>query len=311
MTVFRYHYFGAVALVCAAANHSRFLSLFRSLTRRQWGVVLFLNFAGLWGYTYLLMLGIEKSGSVVGALIIGLLPITIPVTEKVVLTGKVRMTRLGLLGLFLILLGLVILFSDRSSRPGATAGTSPVFGVLILVLALALWTAYAVSATAFLTSLSSEQMGSYNDLSGLVCWAFVIPLSLLPAGPLSVSYPTIFSGGRQMWLFLAGTAVLGVGSTWGAYKCWSACSRRLSSAVSGPLAVVETVSALILSFLVDARLPTPGEALTIALFSIGAGLAISEEVKEQRKQQQKQEQPAQAKDEIALGDDEPSRKEDQ
>jgi drug/metabolite transporter (DMT)-like permease len=68
--------------------------------------------------------------------------------------------------------------------------------------------------------------------------------------------------------------VLGLGSTWAATWLWNKASSGLSTTILGMLVVSQTVFAMVFVCLLETRLPSFAEAVSILLIVIGVGWGL-------------------------------------
>jgi drug/metabolite transporter (DMT)-like permease len=258
----RYFFFG----LASSFTLKRTWSHFKNFPLRDKWQVFWLSAAGFWLYTILLFWAVNEAGGVVSSLIIGLLPITIPLAAK----RTWRLDKFFALGLTLIFAGLVVLQAGKAA--GAPALTWA--GVLPLLSCLVMWTWFNLKNTEFVQK-HPEAKVSLTNLMGLS--SFII-LALI--GIFMVDIPALFRH-QHFGAFLVWSAIIGCGSSWAANVLWNICSKNCPATISGPLVVAETTFALLYTFLFQGRLPTTFEAAAILLFSLGVLLAIRAEIRGQ------------------------------
>lgn len=260
----RYVFFG-IASSFALKTTWRHFRGFAPLDKLQ---VFFLSAAGFWLYTILLFWAVNAAGGVLATLVIGLLPITIPLAAK----RTWRLDKAFAAGLALVFIGLLVL--QFAPLAGAQARPLTAGGLVPLALCLGLWTWFGIRNTEFVRKYP-EAKRSLTDLMGLS--SFVI---LAAIGVFMVDIGRILHH-PQLGAFLFWSAVIGFGSSWAANILWNVCSAHCPPAISGPLVVAETTFGLLYTFMLQARLPAPPEAAAILLFGAGVFMAIRAEMKEQ------------------------------
>ena len=232
-------------------------------TLAQAGAALGLSVLGYTGYYLLLVLAIERAGSVLPTLIIGTIPIW------VMLLGKPVGLRWAALapGLVLTLLGLGVMMQVPGTD-GASIGTDePAYlwsGVLCAVAAMACWTAFALLNAAWLkrhaeVSVSdwASWLGVAAGLGALGLWALLgSPVAQMAARPGVGSFAVI-------------CVLTGIGAAWVASVAWNVASRNLSPSLAGQLIVSETVFGVAYSFAWDGQWPAPAQWLACGLFVAG------------------------------------------
>lgn len=260
----RYFFFG----IASSFTLKRTWGHFKGFSTRDKWQVFWLSASGFWLYTILLFWAVNEAGGVLSTLVIGLLPITIPLTSK----RTWRLDKFFALGLSLIFAGLLVL----QLGPGKATGTPPLTwaGVIPLLSCLAMWTWFGIKNTDFVQK-HPEAKVSLTNLMGLS--SFVI---LAVIGVFLVDMPKLFSH-PQFGLFVMWSAVIGFGSSWSANVLWNICSKNCPATISGPLVVAETTFGLLYTFVFQNRLPAACEMAAIALFGFGVFLAIRAEIKGQ------------------------------
>lgn len=253
----RFFFFGLVSLFF----FKRVFRIFLNLGLREWVSVLFLSASGFWFYSALLFWGIQRTDGILSSLVLGMLPVTIPLFSP----GSVREKRKALPGISLIFLGLLLLFLvpvlQRQVRSEGGFFTLP--GFAVLVLCLGLWTAYAIANGNF---LKTHPQISGRDLSSVM--GVVSLLAMLP-WVASVSEPFTWWERPGFGMFVLVSLGLGAGSSWFANWLWNYCSTHVPASIAGTLLVFETLFGLIYSFGFERRWPLPHEGVAMVLCLAG------------------------------------------
>jgi drug/metabolite transporter (DMT)-like permease len=195
-----------------------------------WGQALFLSCIGMVLYFVALSAALHQAGVVVPTLIIGMLPITIPLAACAL--SRTAPSGAQCLGFGLTLIG------NWLARPEGPSGSGSglFWGTLLALFSLLIWTLYALLNAHCLRrqggALSAQQ---WSAMQGVACLPFVLPLLAIGGG-----LPT----GDALTRWLCISLVLGVVCSWWANGLWNAASTRLSHAQIGPLIVVETLAGL-------------------------------------------------------------------
>jgi drug/metabolite transporter (DMT)-like permease len=251
----RFFFFGMVSLA------------FLGSVRRMWNGLalsgqvrlLLLSASGFWAYSIALFWGIQRTDGIVSSLILGLLPITIPLFGG----GRAARSSRVLAGLMVIFSGLVVLVMIPWIRQGGELRTHDPLGTLVLVICLASWTGYAIANGNFLRAHPWISGKDLSSAMGVISLVFMVPLLFAFSEPVTImSRPG--AGG-----YLAIAAVLGIGSSWFANWLWNYCSARVPHSIAGPLLVFETVFGLFYSFLFEKRWPLVHETVAIVLCLTG------------------------------------------
>lgn len=264
----RFAFFGLISVLFL----KKVIHLIRSLTNRDRIFIFLLSASGFWFYSMLLFWGVQQTDGVIASLIIGLLPLTIPLCSPGRKSGGFQFY----LGLSALLLGLVNLFA-YPLLTGMKAVKVPAWsGIIALIASLSLWTWFAISNSRFLRTRSQINRKDFASVIGVVSL-----LSILPVFLLRVDLSEL-SGRGNFNSYLIYSAALGIGSSWIANWLWNICSFHCPSEISGPLIVSETIFGLLYSFAFERRWPFAYETVSIVLFLLGVTLAVTAQLKEHR-----------------------------
>jgi drug/metabolite transporter (DMT)-like permease len=264
--------FGAVAISIARYIAYGGLSLglllalrapLAQLLRRHGLVVFWFSLCSSLLYFLLMTVAVQRIGVALTALIIGCLPITVP------LSGAWRDGRqLRRIAPALLLIGAGLVLIQWPAITGLAAWPDP-FGLLCAIAALALWNTYALQNARYLArhpEIGASEWASLTGLMtllGLPLLVVLLPVSGETLPPFDDAWP---------WLQLAGMALAtGIGSAWVSAWLWNIASRALPVALAGQLIVSETIFALLYAFALELRLPQPHEAAAM-LLAIGGVL---------------------------------------
>jgi drug/metabolite transporter (DMT)-like permease len=258
----RYFFFGIAS--CFALK--RTVADFKSFAPRDKMQVLLLSASGFWLYTILLFWAVNAAGGVLATLIIGLLPITIPIAAK----RSLKLDKAFAAGLTLIFAGLVVLQSGPLLATGRPALTMN--GAIPLLCCLVLWTWFGIKNTEFVRKYPAAKV-SLTNLMGLSSFAILAVIGIFAVDLPGLLHHPHF-GAFVMWC-----AIIGFGSSWSANVLWNICSKNCPPTISGPLVVAETTFGLFYTFLFQGRLPSVAEACAILLFGLGVFMALRAEIK--------------------------------
>lgn len=253
----------------SCASVGKITGLIKKFSNRDLWQITLLSAFGFWLYTLLLVWSVQNSGGVITTVVIGILPITIAIAGQ----GRRVLRGNFLVGLGLLLAGLIVL----NVVPVRLAGISLSWtGLFVLLVALGMWTWYAIANTAFQKAHPFVSKRDVISLTGLISF-----ICLLGVSVFVIDFGHLLHH-DHLGLYLMCSAVLGVGSTWLAYWLWSVCSTHCPPSISGPLIVAETICGVIFTFIYQIRLPSGYEMLALVLFAIGSVLCIRTEVKNAR-----------------------------
>jgi drug/metabolite transporter (DMT)-like permease len=263
----RYLFFGMISLGIVLFTRGAGI---RGLDRKVWLTALAFAFAGHLGYYFFLVEGVNHVGSPVTTVIIGTLPVTVAVSGNLV-RREFPFSRL-LLPLAAIAAGLVLVnlaeFDWRHAGRGHS-GLTWAIGIGAALLALVLWTWYAVANARFVRSHPEISSYQWSTLMGLGTLA----LSVIALPVAGVSGGLHLTAGMIVPL-LIGSLVLGVLVSWAGTVLWNRSSGLVPISIAGQLTVVEIIAGLVYVFAWDRRLPSFTELAGIVLLIGGVLLAI-------------------------------------
>lgn len=237
------------------------------IDRRAVGALLGLGALGYGLYYGVLVQGIRWAGIPASSLLIGLLPLTVAWAG-----AGFRWRPSFLLPFALILAGAGTLafqmYAQRGGE-GAVSGELQLVGVALTLLALALWTWFAVANGKFLKSRPELSGGLWSSCLGVGALLSFLPVFFVDGWvqgrSLGGELGTLLSSPR----FLVSSLILGLGGSWLASLLWNIASRRLPTSATGYLIVSETVFALLYGFVWEGRWPTFLEGVATLLLVAG------------------------------------------
>ncbi len=257
LTAGRFLVYGMVSVGVLAVS-------WRRAKRPTWSqarAALGLSVLGFTGYYWVLVLAIRDAGTEMPALIVGTIPVW------VMMLGKPHGLRWRALipGLALTAVGLVLM----AQIPADTHGEHYARGVVLSVIAMASWTAFALLNAAWLRRHPEVGATDWANWLGVATGLGGMVLAL----GLGTPVPQLMA--QSGWPFFALIAVaIGFGSSWLATILWNIASQQLPASLCGQLIVSETLFALIYSFAWDGRWPTAAQWMAAALFTAGIMASI-------------------------------------
>ncbi|MBC7398232.1 MAG: DMT family transporter [Bdellovibrionales bacterium] len=267
----RFAFFGIISIFFI----QKVLRIVKSLSLKDRLLLLLLSASGFWFYSMLLFWGVHQTDGIIASLIIGLLPISIPLFSPGRKSGGWKFY-LGLLTLLIGLLNLLaypLLASTKIVKATSSAG------VCALLICLALWTWFAVSNSRFLRRNPHINRKDFASVIGVVSFVSILPVFLWQ---VEISELIHREGFR---LYLICSMALGFGASWLANWLWNICSFHCPSEIAGPLIVSETIFGLLYSFIFENRYPHVYEIVSILLFLLGVALAVTAQMKEHQKKE--------------------------
>jgi len=270
----RYLALGLIALPLAWMGRARL----RQLTHQDWWTALGLTLVGNVVYYFCLASAIGRTGAPVSTMIIGTLPVVIPVFANLLYSqrdGKLSWLRLMpalvLIGIGLMCVNVAELRQGLPNFSGWRYGS----GIALASISVVCWAWYALRNARWLRENPEKPPLMWATAQALV----TLPVSLvgyaiaciwlhlhnaefaLPFGPR----PTVFIG------LMIAIAVL---CSWVGALCWNVASQKLPTVILGPLIVFETLAGLLYTFLLRQEMPPMLTLSGIALLVIGVVIAV-------------------------------------
>ena len=262
ITFGRFVLYGVVALCVFLPQATRLLPRLRKVDIKH---LAWLALTGNIVYFALVATSVQWIGMAVTSLIVGLVPVTVPLMGRKT-SGALPLRRM-LAPMVLILIGIVLinakaLTGNASEQPGKY-----LLGVLMAVLAVICWSRYALDNTRYLAR------SAFNGTEWSTLWGMVVGLisallwALLWLLSPSASGPQIPAERWQLfWLLNLAVAIF---SSWLGNWMWNAASQRLPITFVGQLLVFETLFALAYHFIYERRLPQASELAPMLLIMAG------------------------------------------
>ncbi len=263
----RFFFFGVVSLFFL----KKVIAIFKSLSIRDKLMVFLLSAMGFWFYSTVLFWSVQKTDGIISSLILGLLPITIPLFTPNRKHGGTRFY----LGLATIVFGLLTLLMFPVLQGSKEIKTPAFSGVFGLISCTSMWTFFAICNSRFLQNRPQLNRRDFASVVGVVSLLSILPVFLINVDVSELVHRPTFG------TYFICSLALGFGSSWLANWLWNICSFHCPSEISGPLIVFETIFGLLYSFIFEGRFPHGYEAVSILLFGMGVYLAISAQIKKQ------------------------------
>lgn len=260
MSAGRYIAYGIIAALLIAPRWKRLVAL---LDRKAWLALIWLSLAGNIVYYLFLVVSVHYAGVAASALIVGAVPVVValwglkdkdsPPIRKVGPPIAVAALAIGLIGYESLAGGHVA--TDAN-------GIAVAIGLVAALIALVLWTAYAVGNSRWMTKMSDVSSHDWSLLIGVVTGALsllLVPMTLFTLGELPANFWPRFL------MVSFGIAVLAsvVGNAF-----WNRASRLLPLSMLGQMIVFETLFAFLYGFIWEQRGPTVIEIVAMVLMVI-------------------------------------------
>lgn len=270
----RYLALGLIALPLAWFGRQRL----RQLCREDWFTALKLSTVGNLIYYVCLASAIQRTGAPISTMIIGTLPVVIPVFANLLYSkrdGKLPWHRLTP-ALVIIALGLVMV-NTAELRSGELEFSwwRYVSGIGLAFISVACWAWYALR--------NARWLRENPDKNPLV-WATAQGLSILPFSLLgyiavclwmsrtNTDFPLPFGPRPEVFLILM--LAIALFCSWLGALCWNIASQRLPTVIVGPLIVFETLAGLAYTFMLRESLPPLLTLLGIVCLVTGVVMAV-------------------------------------
>lgn len=205
------------------------------------------------GYFTALTLGMRLSNPSLVTLIVGLAPILIAA-----LTCKGKKLSSILLGPSLCIFAGIVLLNIESLQAELETYSLGQYclGAVFGLLALGAWTWYVIYNTELLQKNPDVDPSRWTALIGVVTLGFAAVAALIRLTTMEPEYLQRFSLHEQGLSFFIGSLVLGLLCSLVAFTLWNIASAKLPSAMSGQLAILETVFGLVYIAMFMRHLPT-------------------------------------------------------
>lgn len=270
----RYLALGLIALPIAWLGRGRL----RQLTRKDWVTALALTLMGNLIYYVCLASAIQRTGAPVSTMIIGTLPVVIPVFANLLYSqrdGKLSWWRLSP-ALVLIGIGLLCVnISELSQGLPDFSGWRYGSGIALALISVVCWAWYALHNARWLRENPDKHPMMWATAQALV----TLPVSLLGyvAACLWLNGQTpdfALPFGPRPGVFIGLMIAIAVLCSWVGALCWNVASQKLPTVILGPLIVFETLAGLLYTFILREEFPPLLTVSGIALLIIGVVIAV-------------------------------------
>lgn len=270
----RYLALGLIALPIAWLGRVRL----RQLTRKDWLTALALTMMGNLIYYFCLASAIQRTGAPVSTMIIGTLPVVIPVFANLLYSqrdGKLSWLRLTpalvLIGIGLLCVNVAELDQGMPDFNGWRYGS----GIALALISVVCWAWYALRNARWLRENPDKHPMMWATAQALV----TLPVSLLGyvAACLWLRGQTPLFDlpfGPRPAVFLCLMVAIAILCSWVGALCWNVASQRLPTVILGPLIVFETLAGLLYTFILREEMPPLLTLSGIALLVVGVVIAV-------------------------------------
>ena len=270
----RYLALGLIALPIAWLGRVRL----RQLGRKDWVTALTLTMMGNLIYYVCLASAIQRTGAPVSTMIIGTLPVVIPVFANLLYSqrdGKLSWWRLSpalvLIGIGLLCVNISELNQGLPDFSGWRYGS----GIALALISVVCWAWYALRNARWLRENPDKHPMMWATAQALV----TLPVSLLGyiAACLWLNGQTpdfALPFGPRPAVFIGLMIAIAVLCSWVGALCWNVASQKLPTVILGPLIVFETLAGLLYTFILREEFPPLLTVSGIALLMVGVVIAV-------------------------------------
>lgn len=270
----RYLALGLIALPLAWLGRAQL----KRLARRDWLTALGLTMMGNLIYYVCLASAIQRAGAPVSTMIIGTLPVVIPIFANLLYSrhdGKLSWMRMApallCTGAGLVCVNIAELSHGLPDFSWWRYST----GIGLALISVACWAWYALRNARWLRDNPDKHPMMWATAQALV----TLPVSLLGyvlaclwLNGQGQSFPLPF--GPRPAVFITLMIAIAVFCSWVGALCWNIASQRLPTVIVGPLIVFEILAGLLYTFLLRQSLPPVLTLTGIALLVIGVVVAV-------------------------------------
>ncbi|EJR7281740.1 TPA: DMT family transporter [Citrobacter freundii] len=270
----RYLALGLIALPIAWLGRMRL----RQLGRKDWVTALTLTMMGNLIYYVCLASAIQRTGAPVSTMIIGTLPVVIPVFANLLYSqrdGKLSWWRLSpalvLIGIGLLCVNISELNQGLPDFSGWRYGS----GIALALISVVCWAWYALRNARWLRE---------NPDKHPMMWATAQTLVTLPVSLLGYIAACLWLNGQtpdfalpfgpRPAVFIGLMIAIAVLCSWVGALCWNVASQKLPTVILGPLIVFETLAGLLYTFILRQEFPPLLTVSGITLLMVGVVIAV-------------------------------------
>lgn len=251
----RYLALGLIALPIAWLGRQRLASL----SRQDWLTAFWLSTFGNLLYYLFLASAIQRTGAPITTMIIGTLPVIIPIFANLLYNqqeGRIPWRRLAPAMIAIILGMLMVNTAELAQETQQIDWARFIGGLILALLSVVCWAWYALRNARWLRDNPDKHPMMWATAQGLA----TLPLSFigylvvclwLHQGDADFALPF----GPRPGVFITLMLAIAILCSWLGNLCWNMASQRLPTVILGPLVVCETLTGLAYTFVLRQSLP--------------------------------------------------------
>lgn len=269
----RYLFFGLITLFFVWPHRKQLASL----TKADWKEALVLTIVGNIIYYTCLASAIQRAGPTISTMIIGTLPVVIPIAANILYSrydGKLPWIKL-LPGLLFMVIGLICVNIAELKEASLDFDLIRyITGIGLAIGALLCWTFYPMRNGRWLRQHANQTPMTWAIAQGIITLPVAIIGYAFATGLIAVTQPDfVLPFGPRPAMFIGVMLMIAVLCSWLGTYFWNAASQRVPTAFLGPFIVFETLSGLLYSFLLKQTWPSLLTCCGIVALVMGVVLA--------------------------------------
>lgn len=270
----RYLALGLIAIPIAWLGRGRLLEL----RRQDWFTALKLSSVGNLIYYVCLASAIQRTGAPIATMIIGTLPVVIPIFANLLYSkrdGKLPWRRLAP-ALVIIAAGLIMVnTAELSGKQADFSWWRYASGILLAFISVACWAWYALRNARWLRENPDKNPMMWATVQGLSTLPFSLIGYVAVCGWMSSSEASFaLPFGPRPEVFIPLMLAIAVLCSWLGNLCWNIACQRLPTVIVGPLIVFETLAGLAYTFMIRHSWPPLLPLCGVLSLAIGVVLAV-------------------------------------
>lgn len=230
---------------------------------------LIITISGFSGYYFLLIGAVKFIGVPFTSFTMGMVPVTM-----ILFSGDtLKSVKHYWPSLLFIISGMAILLFESSDTEVRTT-QDKIIGVALAFTSLASWTFYALRNKNFLLRHPEVKNKEWASIMGFLALPTVILFLLIESTYEAKTFYILDAKSTEIWVFLASSIAIGIGSSWLATICWNIAETLLKPQLLGQIVVSETCFAIMINSLYEGRHLFLTEIIAMLLLLTGVVFAV-------------------------------------